>query len=235
MTVSGSRLAAQFFADEVEHVAQALIGADLFTKIDGFRVGGKIIETESYGDDDPFSHCYCGPGAEVKVGADQMRGPPGTIYFAENGSGCTFNISCGPEGVGSAVLVRVLRPFCYGAEVMRHRRRSYRGYGQALDDDRKFFSHLCDGPQNLCDSLGINDQLYRLSHQGGLSIEDGWFELYAPDRSFAVEARPRVGLKPQLQGFKPERAALADQHLHALRRFVMTDGDARPLRCSLQQ
>ncbi|MCS3687490.1 3-methyladenine DNA glycosylase Mpg [Bradyrhizobium elkanii] len=230
MTAVRSRIGTEFFFGDVEYVAQALIGADLFTKADGRRVGGKIIATESYGCDDPFSHCYDGPGSAIKPGAEQMCGFPGTIYFAENNLGCTFNISCGPTGCCSAVLVCALLPFCSSTTIMRARRRSYKGYNRHLDDDSRYIHHLCDGPQNVCDALGITDELYKLSHEGQLTIDDDRFELFASQGGSKALAEPRVGLDKQLLGFRPERASHPDieHHRLALRRFVLKGADEFP-------
>lgn len=230
MKANRSRIDAEFFRNDVEYAAQALIGADLFTRIDGLRVGGKIMATESYGHGDPFSHCYDGPGSAIKPGADQMRGPPGTIYFAENNLGCTFNISCGPAGCCSALLVCILLPFCSSTETMRARRRSYKSYNRHLDDDSRYVLHLCDGPQNICDSLGIGDELYGLSHEGKLTIDDSRFELFAPQEEYPVVAMSRVGLERQLLGFKRDRAAhpYIEQHRLAPRRFVLKGPDKFP-------
>jgi 3-methyladenine DNA glycosylase Mpg len=227
---ANTHIDAEFFHSDVEYVAQILIGADLFTTIDGLRVGGKIIATESYRHGDPFSHSYDGPGAAIKRGADQMCGPPGRIYFAENGQGCTFNISCGPVKRCSAVLICVLQPFCGSTAAMRDRRRKPNGYNRKLDDNDGYIPFLCDGPQNLCDSLGITNELYRLSHDGRLNIDDSQFELFAREKIYPVEAMPRKGLDKQLKGFKPERAAHPEiaQHRLALRRFVLKGSDKFP-------
>jgi 3-methyladenine DNA glycosylase Mpg len=237
MIASRSRIGTDFFHNNVEYVAEALIGADLFTRTanpcagrDGLPVGGKIVATESYGHGDVFSHSYDGPGANIKRGALQMCGPPGTIYFAENGQGCTFNISCGPKGCCSAVLICVLLPFCASTEIMRCRRRSHKGYNQKLNNNDGYIRYLCDGPANLCDSLGISKELYTLSHDGKLHIDDSHFELFARDKDYPIEAIPRKGLNKQIKGFKPERAAHPEieQHRLALRRFVLKGLDKFP-------
>ncbi|MCK1623190.1 DNA-3-methyladenine glycosylase [Bradyrhizobium sp. 160] len=77
----------------------------------GLRVGGKVAATESYKRDDPSSHCYDGPGAAIELGADQMCGPPGAIYFAENNLGGLFDSVCGLAGCCSAVLICALVPY----------------------------------------------------------------------------------------------------------------------------
>ena len=60
-----------FSASSLE-VARALIGASVF--VDG--VGGTIVETEAYDEDDPASHTYGGHTARNAV----MFGPPGRAY-----------------------------------------------------------------------------------------------------------------------------------------------------------
>lgn len=223
MTPNGLRLGVEFFNDGVEDVARRLVGADLFTNVDGICVQGKIIATESYEQDDPFSHCYNGPGSAVRVGAEQMGGPPGTIYFAENNLGCTFNISCGPVGCFSAVLICMLLPFCSSTAVMRGRRRSYKNYRRALDDDDKYMSYLCNGPQNLCDSLGISEELYRLSHTGALTVEDSRFGVFATGKDYRVQTGPRIGLDKQQKGFSRARSThpFIEKHRLAHRRFTL--------------
>ena len=74
-------------------VARELIGASVL--VDG--VGGTIVETEAYDQDDPASHSYAGHTARNAV----MFGPPGRAYVY--------------------VLIRALAPTA-GIDVMRARR-----------------------------------------------------------------------------------------------------------------
>ena len=52
--VAGPRLGADFFARQVAQVAPGLVGCLLL--VDG--VGGVIVETERYQEDDPASHSF---------------------------------------------------------------------------------------------------------------------------------------------------------------------------------
>ncbi len=68
-------------------------------------------------------------------------GPPGIAYvYLSYGTHKLLNVVCEPDGVGSAVLIRALRPF-EGEELMAERR------GRARD--------LCNGPGRLTQALGV--------------------------------------------------------------------------------
>jgi DNA-3-methyladenine glycosylase len=69
-------------------------------------------------------------------------GPPGIAYvYLSYGTHHLLNVVCEPEGVGSAVLIRALRPTA-GAALMELRR------GRARD--------LCNGPGRLTQALGVD-------------------------------------------------------------------------------
>jgi DNA-3-methyladenine glycosylase len=69
-------------------------------------------------------------------------GPPGIAYvYLSYGTHKLLNIVCEPEGVGSAVLIRALRPLD-GEDLMERRR------GRARD--------LCNGPGRLTQALGVD-------------------------------------------------------------------------------
>lgn len=68
-------------------------------------------------------------------------GPPGIAYvYLSYGIHRLLNVVCEPEGVGSAVLIRALRP-TEGQDFMAERR------GRSKD--------LCNGPGRLTQALGI--------------------------------------------------------------------------------
>jgi DNA-3-methyladenine glycosylase len=69
------RLQKDFFARDVETVARALIGTTLL--VDG--VGGMIVETEAYDEDDPASHCFHGRTPATPA----CSGRPGTPMSIE--------------------------------------------------------------------------------------------------------------------------------------------------------
>ena len=92
-----------FFARPVAEVAPDLVGCTLL--VDG--VGGVIVETERYQQDDPASHSFRGPVGRAAI----MFGPPGRIYvYRSYGLHWCMNLVCEPEGSGAAVLLRALAP-----------------------------------------------------------------------------------------------------------------------------
>jgi DNA-3-methyladenine glycosylase len=69
-------------------------------------------------------------------------GQPGIAYvYLSYGTHNLLNVVCEPEGVGSAVLIRALRP-SEGVDLMERRR------GRARD--------LCNGPGRLTQALGVD-------------------------------------------------------------------------------
>lgn len=112
----------------------------------GRDVTARIVEVEAYGGppDGPWpdaaSHSYRGLGLRNAV----MFGPPGRLYtYRSHGIHVCANVSCAPDGVAAAVLMRAA-VIESGHEVARRRR------GPAVPEER-----LARGPGNLCSALGI--------------------------------------------------------------------------------
>ena len=133
------RLGRDFFARSVAEVAPDLVGCTFL--VDG--VGGLIVETERYQQDDPASHSFRGPRGR----AITMFGSPGHLYvYRSYGIHWCVNVVCEPEGSGAAVLLRAIAPD-RGIETMRARRGAV--------PDRL----LCAGPGRLCSALAIDADL----------------------------------------------------------------------------
>jgi DNA-3-methyladenine glycosylase len=115
-----------------------------------------IVETEAYRPEDPACHAYKGPTMRNR----NIFGPPGIAYvYLSYGTHKLINVVCEPEGVGSAVLIRALRPL-EGEGLMRRRR------GRARD--------LCNGPGRLTQALGVGLAYDgRDLTSGNLTISDG--------------------------------------------------------------
>ena len=154
-----------FFDRPAPTVAMDLIGAEF--AVGG--VGGLIVETEAYTDDDPASHTYNGQTPRNRA----MFGPPSSIYvYRSYGIHWCLNFVCHTT---SAVLIRALEPLS-GLDLMRQRRAMV---NPAL---------LCSGPGRLCQALAITGDL------NGLSLSDAVFSLTIPSKPSAVSAGLRIGI-----------------------------------------
>jgi DNA-3-methyladenine glycosylase len=158
------------FAAPSLEVARALIGASVF--VDG--VGGTIVETEAYDQDDPASHTYAGHTARNAV----MFGPPGRAYvYRSYGIHWCLNFVCAPAGHGAGVLIRALAPTA-GIDLMRERR--------GVDPERL----LCSGPGRLCQALAVTHA------HNGLRLDRRPFRVVArsDDAQRVVHAGVRIGI-----------------------------------------
>jgi DNA-3-methyladenine glycosylase len=170
------------FAASSLDVARELIGASVF--VDG--VGGTIVETEAYDEDDPASHTYGGHTARNAV----MFGPPGRAYvYRSYGIHWCLNFVCRPRGHGAGVLLRALEPTA-GIERMRRRR--------GVDGERL----LCSGPGRLCQALGVSHE------HNGLRLDRKPFRVVARgDATVVVHAGVRIGISKSRE--RPWRFVLA--------------------------
>jgi DNA-3-methyladenine glycosylase len=99
---------------------------------------GIIIETEAYRPEDPACHAYNGPTMRNRT----MFDGPGLCYvYLSYGIHRLLNVVCEREGVGSAVLIRALRPLEGRALMIRRRGRR---------------PGLCNGPGRLTQALGLD-------------------------------------------------------------------------------
>jgi DNA-3-methyladenine glycosylase len=100
---------------------------------------------------------------------------PGTAYvYVSYGIHHLLNAVCEGEGVGSAVLIRALRPMD-GTDLMRARR------GRPKD--------LCNGPGRLTRALGVGIEL------DGLDLANGPLRIVAgPEPEEKIVATTRVGI-----------------------------------------
>lgn len=122
--------------------ARYLLGAVLTTG----DVRARVVEVEAYGGppDGPWpdaaAHSYRGPTQRNAV----MFGPPGRLYvYRSHGIHLCANVSCGPDGVAAAVLLRA-------AVIESGHRHARARRGGAVADPA-----LARGPGNLCSALGI--------------------------------------------------------------------------------
>jgi DNA-3-methyladenine glycosylase len=149
--VSANPTAVGFYRRSVHEVARDLIGCT----VRHGAAAGRIVETESYHQEEPACHAFVGLTARTAV----LFGPPGRAYvYRSYGIHALLNAVSEQEGVGAAVLIRALEPVD-GIELMRERR------GGVRDRD------LTSGPGKLTQALGIGLEL------NGSSLLDGPIEI----------------------------------------------------------
>lgn len=172
------RLPQHFFARSALDVARDLLGCTFL--FDG--VGGCIVETEAYRQDDPPCHGYRGETSRNAV----LFGPPGHLYvYFTYGMHFCANVACEPEGVAAGVLLRALEPR-HGLERMARRRTAATRRLDGTVDEHL----LCSGPARLAQALGIGRE------QNGLAV---WREPLAflerpPGDVPSALATPRIGV-----------------------------------------
>lgn len=167
--------AGQLLVDPVE-AAHRLLGATLT----GRGVSGIVVEVEAYGGvpDGPWpdaaAHSYRGRSARNGI----MFGPPGRLYtYRSHGIHVCANVSCGPDGIAAAVLLRAAAVED-GADIAHARR------GDSIRP-----LALARGPGNLCSALGI-------------AMADNGIDLFDPlspvtlrlGEAHGVVSGPRVGV-----------------------------------------
>jgi DNA-3-methyladenine glycosylase len=182
LTTRRTTVTREFFDRDVCEVARALVGWTLL--VDG--VGGVVVETEAYAQDDPASHAFGGRRPRNET----MFGPPGRLYvYRSYGIHWCANVVCGAEGVGSAVLVRALQP-THGLDEMRARR--------GLADP----GLLAVGPGRLAQALGLTGD------NDGDDLLAPPYELGAPPESVSeVVVSTRIGITRAVE--RPWRYTLA--------------------------
>lgn len=170
------RLDVGFFNRSVHTVARDLIGCTLYCE----GVGGVIVETESYAENDPACHANNGPTERSKV----LFGPPGRTYvYFTYGMHNMLNFVAEPEGTVGAVLVRALEP-TDGIEVMQSRRGMDR-----LED-------LCSGPAKLTQALAI--ELAHNDHpvgENGIAVTTREGDWLVPE----IVTGPRIGIRKAVE------------------------------------
>lgn len=172
---AGRVLPPGFYERSVLDVARDLVGAVLL--VDG--VGGIIVETEAYREDEPACHAYVGLTARTAP----IFGPPGHSYvYLSYGIHSLLNVVAQPEGSAAAVLIRALEPR-WGVERMRERR------------GLKAQTALCSGPGKLTQALAVGLEL------NARSLREPPFELREGDagiRARTVAVAPRIGISQAL-------------------------------------
>jgi DNA-3-methyladenine glycosylase len=165
-----------WLAQDALIVAPRLLGWELISRVGETETGGRIVEVEAYhGTQDPASHAYRGLTPRT---APMFAEGGGVYVYLSYGIHTCMNITTGPAGEASAVLVRALEP-TQGLETMTRRRHT--------TDPRL----LTRGPGRLAQALGIG-----LTHSGVRLGSD--IVLRPPQTVIAprqIVAGPRIGIK----------------------------------------
>ncbi|MFD2092486.1 DNA-3-methyladenine glycosylase [Blastococcus deserti] len=161
----------------VDVVAPSLLGCWVVTDRPEGQVALRLTEVEAYSGEgqDPASHAHRGPTPRAEI----MFGPPGRLYvYFSYGVHWCANVVVGPEGRGSAVLLRA-GDIVLGEEVARARRPAAR---VARD--------LARGPARLTQALGIGP------YDRGLDLlaPESPVRLHHGSAPATVSAGPRVGI-----------------------------------------
>jgi DNA-3-methyladenine glycosylase len=158
------------FSQDAQQVARQLIGMTVL--VDG--VGGRIVETEAYDQQEAASHSFAGLTPRNAA----LFGPPGTAYvYRSYGIHWCLNFVCREKGHGAGVLIRALEPVA-GVDRMQARR--------GMDELRL----LCAGPGRVGQALGVDASF------NGLRLDRKPFKLGAPAQATPVTvlAGPRIGI-----------------------------------------
>ncbi|GAB4587173.1 DNA-3-methyladenine glycosylase [Nocardia sp. IFM 10818] len=184
----------ELLAVEPLAAARRLLGATLWSG----PVGMRIVEVEAYGGDpsgpwhDPAAHSGRGRTARNAV----MFGPPGVLYvYLSYGMHTCVNVTSGPDGIASAVLVRA------GEIIAGHDEARARRPAARTEAD------LGKGPGNVGSALGITLDDYGIhlfDAASPIRLELGP-EITDPA---AISVGPRVGVS--LAADRPWRLWLPD-------------------------
>jgi DNA-3-methyladenine glycosylase len=158
-------------------VAPALLGCWVVTDRPAGRVALRLTEVEAYSGDgaDPASHAHRGPTPRAEI----MFGPAGRLYvYFSYGVHWCANIVVGPEGRGSAVLLRA-GEVVVGEDLAHSRRPAAR---VARD--------LARGPARLTQALAIGPD----DRGADLLDPDSSVRMHRGPAPVSVSVGPRVGI-----------------------------------------
>ena len=175
----------RFFAEPPEAVAPLLLGKLLARRTaDGWLVG-RIVEVEAYygphsAIPDPAAHSFRGVTPRNAV----MFGQPGHayVYFIYGMYYCV-NVTCEPEGLAGAILIRALEPMLGQPEMALNRTLAASASG----------AKLTSGPGKLCQALAIT----RSDHNGVDLLSPG-SPLQLRQDDFLpgpIDITPRIGIR----------------------------------------
>lgn len=162
-----------FLDEPVDAVAQKLLGCELEREIDGHVVRVRIVETESYDQDDEASHAF---GGERIRNATMFKESGHLYVYFIYGMHYCCNVVTGPVGYGSGVLIRAVEPVV-GADFLEQKR-GITGV------------NATNGPAKTCLALGIDLRMNGHDlHQPPMQLRAGSLR-----REEIVVASKRIGI-----------------------------------------
>jgi DNA-3-methyladenine glycosylase len=201
-----SKLKSSFYNRPTLDVAVDLLGKLLIYQSGRTRLGGRLVEVESYiGEDDPACHASVGKTPRNAI----MYGPAGYLYvYFTYGNHFMLNIVTEKESFPAAILLRGLEPL-FGVKQMM----ANRGVEKPTE--------IASGPGKLAKALGITTE------QKGLDVAGSQFYLL-DDKTPAgkVWCSPRIGLTDGKD--KPWRFFIKDNP-HVSKGAAYVNQGARPL------
>ena len=164
-----------FLNNNVQEIAQNLLGKTIYTNFNDKITSAIITETEAYqGPEDKASHAYNNRRTK-RTEIMYQRGGCCYVYLCY-GVHYLFNIVTNAEEIPHAVLIRSGKPFS-GIEHIQSRR-----------GDNIKLSKLLSGPGNFTKGLGINME----SNGQLLNNKSIWIEETSDNITF--ESSPRIGI-----------------------------------------
>jgi len=141
----------KFYNQSTLKIAQALLGQFIVREINGRKLMGKIVETESYvGFNDLASHASRGKTDRTKI----MFGPAGHAYiYLIYGMYCCFNIVTEKKDYPAAVLIRAVEPIEGIDQMLKNRKL------QSPISNSKFLISISNGPSKFCQAFAIDRKL----------------------------------------------------------------------------
>lgn len=175
---------------DVQEAARYLLGCIMVRILeDGSVLKARIVETESYHQEDPASHTFRGRSARNLA----MFGPAGHayIYFTYGMHWC-FNVTAGAEGYGAGVLIRAVEPL-EGVEIMQQFRQ------------KQTITELTNGPAKLAQALAIDKSLY------GHDLTNPPLQIFErEDENLQIVETTRIGIRHAVEEIA--RFYIADSH-----------------------
>ena len=166
----------EYLLDPFVIARDVLLGATLYSYIDGKLTGGKIVELELYlGDCDRACHAY--PNKKTSRNSVMFDiGGRAYIYFVY-GMHNMFNVVISDIGQANAILIRALEPVI-GIEIMQERRKINK------------LEQLCNGPAKLTKALGITTKFNGIDLTNNKNI---WIEP-RKEKTLNIITGKRIGI-----------------------------------------